>query len=217
MTDKIEKVWFNDLSILLDKDKLAIFFPNSEMTLNEKLNSIMRLSIYISLSLFLIKRNYRFLFIPLVMGSLSYMIIKFKPNRETFPEVKTEDKKNELKIIESTKENPFMNILLNEYEENPNREAEIKEKLLENNEIKEKIEDNFNNNLYKNVSDIYGSMHSQRQYYTNPITTIPNDQKGFAEWCYKVSEKTCKEGNGLSCMKNNYEPLYGNSRNITFN
>ena len=40
---------------------------------------------------------------------------------------------------------------------------------------------------------------SSRQFYTNPSTTIPNDQEAFAKWLYYNPEKTCKEGNGLEC------------------
>jgi hypothetical protein len=115
--------------------------------------------------------------------------------------------------VKPTVDNPFMNILLNEYEDNPKREAVIKTDLINNDEIKEDIEDKFNHNLYKNVSDIWNKRNSQSQFNTNPITTIPNDQTAFAKWCYQ-RQPTCKEGNGEQCIKNNYNPLYGNSRQI---
>ena len=59
-------------------------------------------------------------------------------------------------------------------------------------EVKLLIDNNFDNNLYKDIDDIFGKMNSQRQFYTMPSTTIPNDQESFAKWLY-LSPKTCKE------------------------
>ena len=50
----------------------------------------------------------------------------------------------------------------------------------------------------QDVDDLFGRYNSQRQFYTMPSTTVPNDQKSFAEWLYKTPE-TCKE-NSL-CLK----------------
>ena len=42
-----------------------------------------------------------------------------------------------------------------------------------------------------------------RTWYATPNTTIPNDQKGFAEFCYG-NMTSCKEaGGGLACSKDN--------------
>ena len=200
-----DKIWFNNFKILFSKKEMSIFFPTKEMTLNKKINAIMRLTIYISLTLAFLKKNYNYLFLPVIIGSLSFVVIKFK-TKESFLKNKNNKKITKItKIVKPTKDNPFMNILLNEYEDNPKREAQIKKDLLNNDEIKENIEDNFNKNLYKNVSDVYGGMHSQRQFYTNPVTTIPNNQKAFAEWCFKTKNKSCKEGNGNQCVKNLHE------------
>ena len=45
--------WINDYKILFNKENLSKFIPNVQMTNVEKLNSIMRLSIYLSLVLYL--------------------------------------------------------------------------------------------------------------------------------------------------------------------
>ena len=97
---------------------------------------------------------------------------------------------------EPTKHNPFMNVLMSDYSEQPDRAeaCNIKEK-----DIEESAEDNFNHNLYRDVSDVWNRTHSQRQFYTMPNTQIPNKQKEFAEWCYKIP-KTCKEDT-KRCMR----------------
>ena len=96
-----------------------------------------------------------------------------------------------------------MNVLMSDYIENPNREPACPL----DEEIKEKIEESFNFNLYKglNEDDLFNRNNSQRQFYTNPATTIPNDQTSFANWLYKTSP-TCKE-NTIGCSRNIYEPL----------
>ena len=44
-------------------------------------------------------------------------------------------------------------------------------------------------------------------FYATANTTIPNDQKGFAEFCFGQMP-SCKEGDGLQCLKDN--PRYTN-------
>jgi hypothetical protein len=46
------------------------------------------------------------------------------------------------------------------------------------------IDKHFYQDLFRDTSDIYGKVHSQRQFYTMPVTTIPNDQEKFANWLY---------------------------------
>ena len=35
---------------------------------------------------------------------------------------------------------------------------------------------------YRDPNDIYNRISSERQFYTTPNTTVPNDQTGFAKW-----------------------------------
>jgi hypothetical protein len=50
----------------------------------------------------------------------------------------------------------------------------------------------LNRQTMRDVGDLYGKSNSQRQYYTAPSTTIPNEQTKFAKWLYQTSS-TCKE------------------------
>jgi hypothetical protein len=89
---------------------------------------------------------------------------------------------------EPTTENPFMNI---------NLITDDKTKVAappswNNKKVADVIEDKFGYNLYRDVGDLYGKSNSQRQYYTVPSTTIPNEQTSFAKWCYSTGP-TCKE------------------------
>ena len=67
--------------------------------------------------------------------------------------------------------------------------------------IKMTVENNFEEDLYKDVNDIFGKNNSQRQYYTMPGNSVPNDRDTFMKWCYQTPP-TCKEGNGLQCAAN---------------
>ena len=62
---------------------------------------------------------------------------------------------------------------------------------------------NGNDSLFRDVNDLFGKNNSQRQFYTVPGNSIPNDQDTFAKWLY-ATPKTCKEGNGLQCAANMY-------------
>ena len=87
-----------------------------------------------------------------------------------------------------TYNNQFMNI--NVITDNPKKNEACKS--WDNNTLKADIKDKYNVNLYRDVADLYGKNNSQRQYYTMPSTTIPNDQTAFAKWCYNTGP-TCKE------------------------
>ena len=126
-------------------------------------------------------------------------------NKETFSNM---DNKNDIKIKECqvpTRDNPFMNVLPTD-----NRKRNPACKSYNNKKIKKEIEKQFSVGLYKDVNSVYDNVNSQRMFFTNPNTTIPNDQESFAKWCYEVP-KTCKEGNGNQCVANNIEKLNGES------
>jgi len=86
-----------------------------------------------------------------------------------------------------TKDNPFMNPLLNDI----NKETPLACNSNDD-EINVEMENKFNKDLYKDVSDLYDIKNSQRQFYTVPVTSNPPDTTTFAKWLYKVPS-TCKE------------------------
>lgn len=95
-----------------------------------------------------------------------------------------------------TLDNPFMNMTMKDYL-NYDETGTIVNRPdacdTSEPEIKKQIDDNFKNNLYKDVNDLFGKFNSQRQYYTMPWTGIIPDVNGdFKNWLYK-SPKTCKE------------------------
>ena len=55
--------------------------------------------------------------------------------------------------------------------------------------------------LYQSLDDNLTLEQSLRPFYSNPSTTIPNDQGSFADFCYG-SMVSCKEGNPFACARN---------------
>jgi hypothetical protein len=93
------------------------------------------------------------------------------------------DKYTNETCIKPTKNNPFMNVLISDYVENPNRPKACN---INNSTISKEIEKDFNFGLYRDVGDIFSKGASDRQYMTNPNTIIPNDREILANWLYKT-------------------------------
>ncbi|NBR60275.1 MAG: hypothetical protein EBT86_01250 [Actinobacteria bacterium] len=93
--------------------------------------------------------------------------------------------------------NPFMNILLDEYKYNPTRPAAapVTDPL-----VKSTLDDFFRVQWFSDPTDVFGRNQSQRQFVSQPVTSVPNDQKSYQEWLYKIPGKTCKEGGCTACL-----------------
>ena len=74
--------WYNNINIILDKGKLYEFVPKLEMTTEDKLNSLVRLSLYMSVILSLLTNNINFIFILLCTCFITYIIYVFNEKNE---------------------------------------------------------------------------------------------------------------------------------------
>ena len=95
-----------------------------------------------------------------------------------------------------TLDNPFMNPLAGD---NPTRPEACNTK-----SSKDLSENYLDHDLYKDVNDIFEKHNSQRQFYTTPSTTYPNDREAFMKWCYDTPY-ACKAGDMNHCLE--YEDL----------
>ena len=98
-----------------------------------------------------------------------------------------------------TRDNPFMNPNTVDY----NNDDQPVACNSDDDDIKEGEKTNFNLDLYRDVSDLFDIKNSQRQFYTLPNTSIPNNQTEFANWLYKT-DNMCKV-NQQTCLR--YEDL----------
>ena len=74
-----ENYWFQDLgNSLFNLDYALKIFPSANMTYAEKINTLVRLSIYIGLILALFYSNYLFIYIPIIVMILTYILYIFR-------------------------------------------------------------------------------------------------------------------------------------------
>ena len=212
--------WINDIPELYNQDKVLHILPNKENSVEENFNAISRLVIIISvLGLLFNGINYLFSGIfTLALISVYYNYQK-KNNKETFvDDVTTANvpKNKKFNLYHPVKSNnPMGNVLLTDITDNPTRKAappsyvkKVEEKINDN--TKDMIKNNnktfnkedLNKKLFKDLGDNYNFEESMINFYSNPATTIPNDQKGFADFCYG-DMPSCKEGDDFACAKKN--------------
>ena len=300
-----DSFWIEQPSILIDPTRMTQFFPHKKFTLNEKLNSLVRLCMYSSILLVMYYKDVKwisiFIFSLLFTYYLKYNIKKTATPQTTLVSTTSQPKINELThtpsliyettavpttttavpttttavptatttapttttaaptttavpttttaaptttavpttttsapttepilasndfieglenvsntssnnktCVKPTEDNPFMNMTMKDYL-NTDKAVNIVDREpacdANNPEIKKKIDSNFKNNLYRDVSDVFGKYNSQRQFFTMPYTqVIPDVEGNFKNWLYK-SPKTCKE-NSEYCLR--YEDL----------
>ena len=213
--------WYNNYKILFNRENLTKFLPTVEMTNIEKLNSIMRLGIYLGIALFLFTNQSEYLLIIVLVALFTFFIYKYQQDKiELF--FNSIDNSNFNKIqkslmvdeseVKPTVHNPMMNINLI----TDDKTKEAAPNSWNNEEVKEEIEDKYNYNLYRDVGDLYGKSNGQRQFYTMPSTTIPNNQTSFAKWCYSTGP-TCKETSIYCAPQMNPVPYLDNTNVIKDN
>lgn len=143
--------WANDPTVLFNKDYILQMWPLQTMSFDEKLNSISRLIIVLSILGFIITKSVRFLVIGIITLAIIYFVYKMrkqkivreilnKDDKEGFENI---DKKgyiqqpSEVKITNpetleaylksdfepTNKKNPLGNVLLTDIMDNPQRKA----------------------------------------------------------------------------------------------
>ena len=125
-----------------------------------------------------------------------------------------------------TIQNPMMNVLLPEISYNPTRDEaapaynpEVEKEINHSTEGYVVLDfeprnmteaEKLRKKLFADLGDKYEFDDSMRMFYTNPNTTIPNDQKGFAEFCFG-DMISCKQGNEMACQR--FNPVLGSVLN----
>ncbi len=214
-------IWLNDPSVLFKKDQLNQLWPKEEMSQNEKINAITRLVIILTILGFLITQTYNFFFTGLItLGIIASLYYARQYNKK-----KTSDEEKEgftnPKVYEALKDNftnptnknPFMNVLLPEITDAPNRKMAapaynraVEEQINKNTE--NFVISNFDNDpkikkkLFSTLGDSFEfEDFGQYNFYATANTRVPNDQKSFAEFCYG-GMISGKEGNETALLQN---------------
>lgn len=189
-----ESFWYTQPGVLFRQDTWYKFVPQPSMTVRESLNAVVRFSVYLAVLLFLTSRDPSYLvMIPVVMAVTVFL-------HRTFPEAK--------KIVSEsfasgpvvtgymgdertrpTADNPFMNPLLTDILENPDRPpaAEITSV-----KVRDEVNEAFaqTSNIYMDTTDLFNSIQSQRNFYAVPA----DDHAGFLKFLGKNGQRTNQKG-----------------------
>jgi len=228
--------WINQPSVLLDRDDIADLWPMPLMSVEQKLNAITRLVLLLTVLGFLVTNNINIIFTGFITLAIFVILYKTQYNLNSVSSSGADanpSKKegfvnsqmyNMLKphLTTPTIQNPMMNVLLPEISYNPTRDEaapaynpEVEKDINHSTEGYVVLDfeprnmteaEKLRKKLFADLGDKYEFDDSMRSFYTNPNTTIPNDQKGFAEFCYG-SMISCKEGNEFACQR--FNPVLG--------
>ena len=232
--------WINQPSVLLDRDDIADLWPTPLMSVEQKLNAITRLVLLLTILGFLVTNNINIIFTGVITLAIFVILYKTQYNLNSVSSAGADanpSKKegfvnsqmyNMLKphLTTPTIQNPMMNVLLPEISYNPVRDEaapaynpEVEKDINHSTEGYVVLDfeprnmteaEKLRKKLFADLGDKYEFDDSMRMFYTNPSTTIPNDQKGFAEFCFG-DMISCKQGNEMACQR--FNPRLGSVMN----
>nr|QPI16561.1 MAG: hypothetical protein NIOZUU159_00050 [Virus NIOZ-UU159] len=197
--------WLDNIFELMN----PVLTPDINMTIEDKINAIIRAIIFVGLICTLVFNDTRYVLFVIILMIISILIINYQYEKnkkiEKYLNLNDLDIVNNKKCIKPTENNPFMNPnILTTKKGNEDYEACS----INNKNVNKNINKFFYQKIFRNADDIYDKSTLDRQFYTVPSTTIPNDREKLGEWLY-VRGPTCKEGNGIKCYNN----LYNNIKN----
>jgi hypothetical protein len=187
------KFWLEDPTILFQSEYILELWPYEAMSMNQKLNAASRFVVLLALIGFVTFYHY----LPVLLGAVFLGIIVLywrKDKKEGFLASRPVDAQQEI-----TSNNPLGNILMHEYKYNPKRTTtdvtEICDPEVINTAAKNFVLQENKDNLdmadtFLNPGDQYQFESSMRQFYTMPVTSIPNAQDDFLKYCYGNLEST---------------------------
>lgn len=180
-----EQIWFKTPTVLFDRDTWSKFVPTKEMTTAEALNSVVRFSTYFSMILFLATGVSGYIMaVPIVMIA-TIMLHSLFPNGAT---IESFVQKAEAKIAPEytmpSKANPFMNVLLTEIADDPQRPDAAPSS---RRDVKAEIHKAFQatSDLQMDTSDLFDQTQAMRTFHTVQSSRVPNDLDGFKKWLAK--------------------------------
>lgn len=224
--------WGEDPNVLFMPKYLTEFFPTENMTYEQKLNSVTRTVILLSIISVIVYGSIRHFIIGVITVGSIYILQYYHQKEKNKTDSKkvvnnikesfgnptidllTQDGKeisNDL-FAEPEPSNPFGNVMMSDYDYNPHKKPappafnqNVNNTILDNAKkcVSQANPDqpDIADKLFKDLGDQYVFEQSLRPFYSNPSTTIPNDQEAFSEFCYG-SMISCKEGNNFACARN---------------
>jgi hypothetical protein len=193
-------VWFKDPAVLFEKDELMDFWPTAKQNVNQRINSTTRFVVYISLLLFFIQRDVRVLVLAAVAIGALFAFYKADMVAETAARpVRSTDRASPgfMRSVHQapTLDNPMGNVLMTDYRDHPDRPPAAFYP-----SVRGAVKENLDDTMAQDAADIYGHRNqAASRFYSMPVSTIPGDQTGFAEWCYGKKFKPMCRSDQAAC------------------
>ncbi len=158
----------------------------------------MRIVVIITLVLFVYRRSFVILLLPVFVGGLSIYFSKYNEilSKSKSKNVKTSIKFNKFlgrpsECTLPTIDNPTMNFMMSDYRDNPNKPEACD--TVNDPEVKELMDKYLNYGVYRDSDDVYNNQKRHERFYTMPTTSLNGEKYAqFRDWVYN-SKKSCKE------------------------
>jgi hypothetical protein len=221
--------WGNSPFVLIQY--IGEVYPNNKQSTPQKYNSLTRLIIIITIILLIFTKSISLLVISIITIFVIYIAyyqltdenttdtsVKegFTSPTQLVTDMMAENGVTELPpkgvFDEITPINPFSNVLLTDYNFNPNKKPaepsfnpDVMETINDNTKkMVQQLNPKINNleaKLFRGLGDQLSFEQSMQRFVSNPATTIPNNDKAFKEFCYG-GMTSCKDGNPFACAQN---------------
>jgi hypothetical protein len=176
------KAWFDDPQQLTRSDRVSQFWPNSDQTPEDRINAASRFVIYACGAIYLIRRDPRIFILGGTVLGVLYVLYKSKMVKETYGMASSGD---EMGCQMPTEDNPMANVLMTDYTDAPNRLEACYYPTVKP-FVKSFLDDRipYDAGRSRSAHPMYQRNAAARQFITAPVSKIPGDQTGFAEWLY---------------------------------
>jgi hypothetical protein len=225
------KIWFDDPSILFNKDFIFELWPTMDMCYEQKINAITRLVILITILGYILTSSQRIVAVGVLTLVVIYVLFKMRKQKitkemlnEGFTTVEVTGEPVPLDTILKTdfkqgnKKNPFSNVLLTQIGDEPDRKSappsfnvDCDEDITKN--IKRSIQ-MMNPGIKNTNKQLFGDLYQEqqldnfsRQLYSTPNTRVENDQSAYAQYLYndlKYSGKESTPEGAIARVQDNY-------------
>jgi hypothetical protein len=183
-----------DLKRIFNKDEILDFWPTSKQTAQERTLATARFVIYATCVVYLINRDPRIFALGILVLSILYYLwsanlIKDGGVRGLQADGRFSGPMRDAVTLPSF-DNPMGNVLLSDYVDNPDRPSAAWYP-----SVRAEVQQKWSQiHPFERVRD------AERNFYTAPVSTIPNDQTAFAEASFgRKFAPMCKDQGGAAC------------------
>ncbi len=218
--------WVNNIKSLYENQNYLNFIPTSTMSRYDQLNAVTRMCIYTIILSVVFRANGIWYQVPIIIIILLVILVHLnivkdnivlsdiskgdgyieagyynQNNKLTFPSDLKKKSTKHRKCRMPEPNNPFANpTVFDALEDSPPLACNADDENIDS--LNKQVTNSFNDQLFRDVSDLYDVKNSQRQFYTVAGGKTP-DTIGFANWLYG-NMPSCKSNQG-DCYK--YEDM----------